>query len=100
MNEMVERVARAICAADGKDPDADWRDVGPVMLMVAVEHPENWHHYVKQAKSAITAMREPTEAMVGASRDMPGTFDGGFFDAPEDCVADIWRAMIDAAMKP
>ena len=36
-DSMVERVARAICVADGKDPDADWRKDGTSMLAVAVQ---------------------------------------------------------------
>lgn len=57
-DSMIERVARALCAADGKDPDADWRrsdDNGPI-LDVIDDDPENWRFYVKTARAAIEAM--------------------------------------------
>ena len=42
---MIERVARAMCAADGGSQEVDV------------------HHYRDMARAAIAAMREPTEAM-------------------------------------
>jgi hypothetical protein len=66
--EMERRIARAICAAEGHDPDADWRDVGGMMLGVEVANPARWTQYVREARAAIAAMREPTDARVCAGR--------------------------------
>ena len=53
--EKVERVARALCKADGGDPDGYTRIgfmglFGPVMV--------NWTGHIKQAKAAIKAMEQ------------------------------------------
>lgn len=65
MSEMVERVARAICAAEGKDPGVVemriWgqsRDFVPVPV---------WWHYRRRAEGALQAMREPTAKMLAAA---------------------------------
>ncbi len=71
VTEMVERVARAICEADG-------------------DTPSNLHEYqLERARFAIRAMRDPTEQMLpGPSRD------------PEpESATDTWQSMIDAALK-
>lgn len=59
MNEMVERVARAICVEDiGGDPDQLWN----------AEHPQpRWTLYVLHARAAIAAMPPPTEAIIDAA---------------------------------
>jgi len=68
MSEMVERVAKAISAAeDGRE----WYNV----------HPESWE---RAARAAILAMREPTYAMIKAGR------------WAQDHLK--WDAMIDAAL--
>lgn len=50
---MVERVARALCAANSHDPDAHFQDA------------TLWRLFIPLARAAIEAM-EPTEAMVEA----------------------------------
>lgn len=79
MSEMVERVARAIYFRGDDQGDTAWH------------HCQLWHRDVarEQARAAIEAMREPTEAMVKAAygRERTGTERGN------------WRAMIDAALK-
>jgi len=74
---MVERVARAMCVADGCNPDAlpneDYADGSEVL----------WMTYGTMARAAIAAMREPTEAIMEA------------FSAAS---TDEWRAAIDAAI--
>ena len=78
MSEMIERVARAMCQSDGDDPERYWRD------------------YEVNARAAIEAMREPTEAMIAA----------GHLNDPLGCdVADaaavypaVWEGMINAAL--
>lgn len=46
------------------------------------------------ARAAIASMREPTRAMVDAEQDCP-RFDSPGSTNPDD----VWRAMIDAALK-
>lgn len=74
MNEMVERVARAICTA------RRWS-------------PENWYLAKDEARAAIEAMREPTQAMLLGCRGkhyLP-------FDHAE--LIEGWQAMCDEALK-
>ena len=54
----LEKVARAICTADGQNPDSDWRQQGSVFLTVHDPHPEIWRRYQKQAEAAIKAISE------------------------------------------
>jgi hypothetical protein len=69
---MIKRVARELCRSDG--------------------HPENiryegkamWASYADLAGNVLTAMREPTEAMLETG----------------NCTAEQWSRMIDAAMRP
>lgn len=58
-----DRVARAICIADGHDPDADWRDVGPITLDVAIREEDRpyWTRYRKHARAAIAALQQAEE---------------------------------------
>ncbi len=65
---MVERVAR--------------------VLAIEADH-NNWEEFVPDARMAILAMREPTEAMLSA---LP-------YPGPEDYPTAIWQAMIDEALK-
>lgn len=75
--DMIEQVAEALCnSAFGPDM---WKNV-------YVSEPKFSEHYRDKARAAIQAMREPTQAMIGAG-------DG----IPESAVA--WRAMIDEALK-
>ncbi len=78
MNEMIERVARAICeAATHMNP--------PPQSML-------WENYVAVARASIAAMREPTEAMIDAA------WDNGRNDFECDPIT-TFPAMIDAALK-
>lgn len=56
MNEMIERVARAICREERQAGDSD-------AVYQAVEE-ACWFGYVDFARAAIRAMREPTATMV------------------------------------
>lgn len=82
MNDMVERVRRAICPQ-------------PVPCGITCET-----CWVK-ARTAIEAMREPTEAVIAAGNALvltAGTASGCYSDhnpSPEEA----YRAMIDAALK-
>lgn len=77
MNEMIERAAKALY-----DP---------------------WDHQLcsmercrKLAREVMTAMREPTAAMIAAGLATPDGPPERDFITPEDVV---WRAMIDAALE-
>jgi hypothetical protein len=59
-NEIIERAARAICAAGGQDPDARVNIVGAPDRAL-------WEAYIPEARAAVAAMREPTEAMLNAA---------------------------------
>jgi predicted RNA methylase len=74
MSEMIDRVARELCLA--------LYDKDTTFPMVAAQ---------KAARAAIAAMREPTEAMIEGTNYPNTTWDSG--------DADVWRAMIDAALK-
>lgn len=50
--------------------------------------------YMRQAKAAIEAMREPTEGM-----KIAGTLDAGCGGPDEEYIGQVWQAMIDAALK-
>lgn len=96
-SEMVERVARAMCAKwyDGEDPDAsDHVGVEDYERSQRGETTKNWHLFERPARAAIEAMREPTEAMtISASKEF-GPQTG---DSSDPC--DVWRHMIDEALK-
>lgn len=87
MNEMVERVARAIALADLDDETAAIVDLDAHMVHVG-------DHYEELARATIEAMREPTESMRIAAITTP--LPAGAGDAP--LYEKIWRAMIDAAL--
>jgi hypothetical protein len=90
---MVERVARALAVADGKDPDAPaWIKLpgGPYGLC--------WRdQYADKARLAIRVMREPTDMMVVAAERFvvydPDT------EGLNEHSDDLWRAMIDRALE-
>ncbi|UAB76969.1 hypothetical protein INR77_08920 [Erythrobacter sp. SCSIO 43205] len=78
-NPIIERAARAIVAADNRDPDA----IHPLGL-----GKPQWQHYTKQAEAVLRAIREPSEEMIKA-----GSCGGDWPHASE-----TWQAMIDAAL--
>lgn len=77
--EMLERVARALFKTE-------WDNKGHSWEMEAAHHA----YWREQARAAIAAMREPTEDMCMIGEDL------GEVHA---AAAQIWRAMIDAALK-
>lgn len=74
---MVERVARAIMRDDFEGDDM-WNSSGRLLR----------DSYLKNARAAIEAMREPTEGMAGAGNSL------GHEEAPST----YYEAMIDAAL--
>ena len=78
MTEMIERVARAMCAQVEKDNPTElspqWID-------------DCWPYYINQTKAAIEAMMMPTDEMVDAMSNNlpePSHIDEGCWDNP-DC---------------
>lgn len=90
---MVERVARRLCRRfhlagyGGEISDAIAR-----YIEVSVEH--DWHKWADDARVAIEAIREPTEAMM----DVGGEARWRSPIRDPDNVREIWRAMIDASL--
>ena len=82
MSEMVERVARAIGIREHPS-DSEWFD----------DHEkERWAAYWPAARDALSAMREPTEAMCEPPTRLYGNIATG--NAEE-----IWQLMIDEALR-
>lgn len=90
MNEMIDGVARALCAAYGNDW-ADTPESGAGLHAHDGRLPDraDWRN---MALAAVRAMRAPTEAMVAAGRGY------GVDHEHPHVVAERWRAMIDAAL--
>jgi hypothetical protein len=76
-------VARAICIADGEDPDT------PVLCAINAyrDYVFQWTLYIPEARASIQAMREPTDEMVIAGM------------RAYDTSRHIWAAMVDEALK-
>ncbi len=79
MNEMVERVARALWMERYNGPP--WEDEESDMREI----------YYGRASAAIAAMREPTEEMMTAGGERLGT--------TNYYAGQCWKAMADAALK-
>lgn len=98
MTTMIERVARAICAADRTAPDPD------AQIQIGMRAAKAWEARVPMARAAIEVMREPTPEMQAVGRDAVAPyFPRGAVGMP---VATQWEpsnkayeAMIDAALK-
>ncbi len=94
-DSMVERVARAICAATNIAMEGVTEVVldNPDFVIPAHKRTDGkalprWQLYVPKARAAIAAMREPTEAMIDATGSDWGSQ-----------LEDNWQAMIDEALK-
>lgn len=99
MSGMIERVARAIAFSSGSaivgpgqsraTREFGWSGDGGHFQKYVDAH---WRNYVHAAEFAISAMREPTEAMVTAA------FEGtAFTSAAKHEIADAWRQMVAVA---
>jgi hypothetical protein len=89
---MIERVARALFAVENSFPGAcTWEDECAGETSVGLRE-----YWIRSARAAIAALREPTEAMIAAGDDAP----------PNDLFASEkasrlrYQAMIDAALLP
>jgi hypothetical protein len=88
--EMVERVARALCAHD----ELDWEAQADPMTSGSGD--DNQAAYLSAARAAIAAMREPTEAQLNGACEVGPDTNGGCFSY--DDARNVWVAMIDAAL--
>lgn len=92
MSELVERVARAICKSrfmnGGNEDDDGWDDLPKA----------HKQQRLIEARAAIEAMREPTEAMIDAGEPEFYEWMFGQEDWTRPMVPQGWRAMIDAAL--
>jgi hypothetical protein len=88
MTSMIERVARAICIATGLEPDGKYRssDEGDG----TAPHEFQWHAFQPEARAAILAMREPSDAML-SDRVIREHGYAGDIDL-------VWRALIHLAL--
>lgn len=91
MSEMVERVAKAICEWNGKTTWTEAIEGQPYSLSA--------DHYRIIARAAIAAMREPTRAQLSHASMAIGPW-GGHGEPSAPSEAQVWRAMIDAALAP
>lgn len=94
MSEMIERVARAVFAES--------HEIGNTHGDFDILMPEVQEVFIRFARAAIEAMREPTATMVSAgSRQRPYREDDGDYDGMEyrGNTEGTWQAMIDAALK-
>lgn len=80
--KMLRRVAKAICASYGHDPEGLLIDGGRA-----------WRRNIPEAKAAITAMRKPTQRMIDAG------FQGSSARLSDEGIEEAYRDMIDAALK-
>jgi len=85
--EMIERVARALAVEDACDPD-----------FVDTNGRVQWTYHIGAARAAIEAMREPTEAMMRASRIVTTLPDGVDVSRITTWGSNVWPAMIDASL--
>lgn len=86
MSEMIERVARALCAADELDWDAQAN--GQTSGSGSDDEQQG---YLDKARAAIEAMREPTEAMTAKAWSMITS---------NLRYEEVYRHLIDAALNP
>lgn len=101
MNELVERLAKTLCALDCERLA---RTEGRSGLLCSRGRRagcgDDWQAFEGWAHDVLRAAREPTDAMVAAGRDAAntdGNADLGRIGAAE--AAKCWRAMVDEALR-
>lgn len=98
MSEMIERVARTLARDHGKQYEPFPRKIGNVVPSLDAYVDSVWKGFAPSARLAIAAMREPTQKQISAAiMSFPPW--GGHGNGPPPSEADMWRAMIDAALK-
>lgn len=97
MSEMVERVAKALL--DSKNEGWLYAHDGTPIMQLRLWSWNNERHrrnFIAHSRSAIAAMREQTEEMLNAGVRVMVDWDS---DCDGRIPEDIFRAMIDAALK-
>ena len=92
MSEMVDRVAKAIygVVAPQMGLDDSWEGLADWAKMDGYPHASHLHELMlAEARAAIEAMREPTQAMNEA---------GDLHAVSFGLAAEVWAAMIDTAL--
>lgn len=97
MNEMIEKVAKAMCVAEGIDPNILCYSYMPQKIsngLYVAPHEQicypAWTFNIKAATAAIAAMREPTEGMREALNNV---------DKDIMSIVEWYQVLIDAALK-
>lgn len=94
-SEIVERVARRLYAKDWEAQTGNLRDGH-----FPYEDDDVQEYWRNQAREAITAMREPTGAMLKATGTCSVGYEASVDGYLDDWDAEgVWHAMIDAALK-
>lgn len=92
-NPMVEKVARAICRRITRH---GYPLVSEPELSEMVENSWQEPHWIEAARAAVTALREPTEAMLNA--DHKDRIDGAN-SRPQYEARAAWESMIDKVLE-
>ena len=101
MSEMIERVARALCTADGCSPDAILGIVPAVGSVPSADiATPAWRSYVDKARAAIVAMREPTNDMLDAGAFYFSDRDPGpTLETERSLARSTFRSMLEVALQ-
>jgi len=89
---MIERVARRLAQIRYAHCGEDRENLVPGK--------ENWEFCVYDARAALAVIRTPTEAMLDAALNANLDIEWGYIeDGAHGRPSDVWRVMIDAALK-
>lgn len=80
---MIEKMARALCAERVRTTSDEWK---------RYRYDDSWKLFVSDARIALSAMLEPSEAMIKAAEAVD------FISPGENDFVGEWRAAIQAAL--
>ncbi len=89
---MIEIICRAICVADGVDPDAEGCGLG-VQMPEGQKYPL-WKAREKQARAAIAAIQKPTQMMLLAAHPGSHMRSWPINSDPDKENLEVWEDMI------
>lgn len=87
----IERAARALCALEDLDPDAN--EIG-----ASLPDHRNWHSFVDDVRAVIAAIRDPGNDIYQAGFDAEAAANP-HKTQPHHVVPSVWAAMIDALLE-